>query len=370
MGPPEAATEASGSAWSCVMASGCRASPTPGLACHRVTGSRRHLHRQEVPAPPPQPPARLPRPSSPGREMATTSQRPDRSRGQLSQHSGRLQAVPGRGQAVKRHPTMTKVNQRHQTKNQPRALIRSLSWWATDESTCTPDSVPGTPVGAPAAAIHLGLPLPAGSSGLPADIGRAALKRLRGSSSCGDGPFLALLRVGFTEPPRSPGVLVGSYPTVSPLPSRYGPAVCFLWHCPAGHPGLPLATTLPCGVRTFLGDGPEPVDATARSTRPSRPHPNDGPAAPISTPPTISSATSGRWRHQPARDTATSPNWRDARPNGRGARPNWRGARPNWRGARPNWRGARSPPRPTSLGGPWISPTPRSCSPPVSPRAL
>ena len=30
-------------------------------------------------------------------------------------------------------------------------------------------------------------------------------------------------------------------------------AVCFLWHCPAGRPGLPLTTTLPCGARTFLG---------------------------------------------------------------------------------------------------------------------
>src|SRR6266496_6869646 len=30
------------------------------------------------------------------------------------------------------------------------------------------------------------------------------------------------------------------------------PAVCSLWHCPAGHPGLPLATTLPFGARTFL----------------------------------------------------------------------------------------------------------------------
>lgn len=29
-------------------------------------------------------------------------------------------------------------------------------------------------------------------------------------------------------------------------------AVCFLWHYPAGHPGLPLATTLLYGVRTFL----------------------------------------------------------------------------------------------------------------------
>jgi hypothetical protein len=41
-------------------------------------------------------------------------------------------------------------------------------------------------------------------------------------------------------------------------------AVCSLWHCPAGHPGSPLATTLPCGARTFLGDGVSPVDATAR----------------------------------------------------------------------------------------------------------
>jgi hypothetical protein len=78
------------------------------------------------------------------------------------------------------------------------------------------------------------------------------------------GPFLALLRVGFTEPSRSPGMLVGSYPTVSPLPLlARSAAVCFLWHCPAGRPGLPLTTTLPCGARTFLGDEPE-----GTSTRP------------------------------------------------------------------------------------------------------
>ena len=46
-------------------------------------------------------------------------------------------------------------------------------------------------------------------------------------------------------------------------------AVCSLWHCPAGHPGSPLTTTLPCGARTFLGDGVSPADATARPTRPS-----------------------------------------------------------------------------------------------------
>jgi AraC-like DNA-binding protein len=47
-------------------------------------------------------------------------------------------------------------------------------------------------------------------------------------------------------------MLVRSYRTVSPLPPRTV-AVCFLWHYPASHLGLPLATTLLCEVRTFLG---------------------------------------------------------------------------------------------------------------------
>ena len=45
-------------------------------------------------------------------------------------------------------------------------------------------------------------------------------------------------------------------------------AVCFLWHCPAGHPGLPLTTTLLCGARTFLGGRFASRDAAARSARP------------------------------------------------------------------------------------------------------
>ncbi len=81
--------------------------------------------------------------------------------------------------------------------------------------------------------------------------------------------FLTLLRVGFTEPVRSPGPLVVSYTTVSPLPFR-GTAVCSLWHFPAGHPGWLLATTLPCGARTFLGAPPVPgrCDAVARPAHP------------------------------------------------------------------------------------------------------
>ena len=51
-------------------------------------------------------------------------------------------------------------------------------------------------------------------------------------------------------------MLVRSYRTVSPLPPypklQAWAAVCFLWHCPASHLGLPLAITLLCEVRTFL----------------------------------------------------------------------------------------------------------------------
>ena len=115
-----------------------------------------------------------------------------------------------------------------------------------DELACKPDPVVGLhrPV-----IIHLGLPLPTASCGLPADIERAA--RLRSSASFPPPRLLTLLRVGFAKPPQSPAVLVVSYTTVSPLPGLLL-AVCSLWHFPAGRPGWVLPTTLPCGVRTFL----------------------------------------------------------------------------------------------------------------------
>src|ERR1700753_1742116 len=120
-----------------------------------------------------------------------------------------------------------------------------------------------------AAVIHLGLPLPTASCGLPASIGRAALNRSR-REPVAPVPLLTLLRVGFTEPPQSPAALVVSYTTVSPLPSSHDRrAVCFLWHCPAGYPGSPLPTTLPCGARTFL-TGPRRPGATARPTHPQQ----------------------------------------------------------------------------------------------------
>lgn len=64
------------------------------------------------------------------------------------------------------------------------------------------------------AAIHLRRTSPCASSGLPGSSG--------GQPS--NAPCLALLRVGFTEPCRSPGTLVVSYTTVSPLPP-HGPEV-------------------------------------------------------------------------------------------------------------------------------------------------
>jgi len=64
-------------------------------------------------------------------------------------------------------------------------------------------------------------------------------------------PYLVLHRVGFAELLRSPGELVRSYRTVSPLPRMCG-AVCFLLHFPSRFHDSTLWSTLPCGVRTFL----------------------------------------------------------------------------------------------------------------------
>jgi len=60
----------------------------------------------------------------------------------------------------------------------------------------------------PVTTIYLGPLLPATSCGLPG--------ARTGGTPCS---CLTLLRVGFTEPPQSPAVLVVSYTTVSPLPA-------------------------------------------------------------------------------------------------------------------------------------------------------
>ena len=105
--------------------------------------------------------------------------------------------------------------------------------------------------------ISLGRRLPDASSSRPGrndETGRfvptkAAPKRgLCRTPSC-----LTLLPMGFTEPDRSPGLLVSSYLTVSPLPAERTPqAVCFLWHFPWPRGRWALPTIEPCGARTFL----------------------------------------------------------------------------------------------------------------------
>ena len=135
--------------------------------------------------------------------------------------------------------------------------------WAAGEPACRPGSVhpltradghpSGTAVadslvrstrehraGRPQPLAQAPRPKPQGPSDLaPGGVYRAA------AVTCGAG---GLLHHRFTLTPADAG------------------AVCFLWHCPAGHPGSALPTTLPCGARTFL-TGLAP-GATARPTHP------------------------------------------------------------------------------------------------------
>jgi len=111
-------------------------------------------------------------------------------------------------------------------------------------------------------AIHLGHRFPGGSSGVPGpSAGRV------------NGTCFALHRTGFGEPPCHHGSLVGSYPTVSPLPTpeRRRSPLCATFRR-LSPPGVSPAS-LPCGVRTFLGQGSVPKGQTPRP-RPSGLQPN------------------------------------------------------------------------------------------------
>ncbi len=94
-----------------------------------------------------------------------------------------------------------------------------------------------------ATVISLAPALPPGSSSLPGAQARRAASR-----AC-----LALLPVGFAWPLLSPATPVRSYRTVSPslAPSGAG-NLPLCGTMPSGHPAWPLASTVPCGVRTFL----------------------------------------------------------------------------------------------------------------------
>jgi hypothetical protein len=110
------------------------------------------------------------------------------------------------------------------------------------ESADKPGSVGGSHSSAVYVAVHLKRPTRETRTGRTPQRIRCTL------------PYLALLRVGFTEPRRVATRAVRSYRTFSPLPA---PRTALgrsesLWHFPWAHAPQALPGTLPCGARTFL----------------------------------------------------------------------------------------------------------------------
>ena len=98
------------------------------------------------------------------------------------------------------------------------------------------------------AVIPLGCPLPDDSNGLPGHSpGEPGTERTAPLPLFGLSPGGVYPARDVTAP------AVSSYLTISPLPGiRGSPAVYFLWHFPWDRSRWTLATTLPCGARTFL----------------------------------------------------------------------------------------------------------------------
>ena len=110
-------------------------------------------------------------------------------------------------------------------------------------------------------AIHLGRRLPDGSSGLPG-VERAGRPP----------PAWPCSGWGLPSRPGHPGrwcaLTAPFHPYLCAGRARSPSAVCSLLHFPAGRPDWVLPSTLPCGVRTFLGPVPR---------GPARGHPADSP---------------------------------------------------------------------------------------------
>ena len=108
------------------------------------------------------------------------------------------------------------------------------------------------------AAIHLGPALPPASSGPPGDSAGPASAA---ASPRPVRPLFDLAPGGVYRADRSPGRWCALTAPFHPCRPASRAAVCSLWHCPAGRPDWRLASTLPCGGRTFLdpgGPGPRP----------------------------------------------------------------------------------------------------------------
>ena len=93
-----------------------------------------------------------------------------------------------------------------------------------------------------AAIIPLGPQLPTASSNLPEGTAGPALTP----------SYLVLLRTGHAELAVSPRQLVGSYPTVSPLPALWGAGGLFSVALSRDRSRWTLSSVLPCEARTFL----------------------------------------------------------------------------------------------------------------------
>jgi hypothetical protein len=90
------------------------------------------------------------------------------------------------------------------------------------------------------------------------------------------GALLTLLRVGFTEPPRSPGVLVVSYTTVSPLPPARAGGGLFSVALSRGSPRVAVSEP-PCPAESGLSSTGRP----AAAARPARPRDKPSPRSPL-----------------------------------------------------------------------------------------
>ena len=111
----------------------------------------------------------------------------------------------------------------------------------------------------PVTAIPLGRRLPAGSSGLPE--GRTGGQPIPSARPCSGWGLPS--RPG--HPRRWCALTAPFHPYLCGLDEPPS-AVCSLWHFPAGRPDWVLPSTLPCGVRTFLGR----VTLRARTRPPGR----------------------------------------------------------------------------------------------------
>ena len=124
--------------------------------------------------------------------------------------------------------------------------------------------------GGTAATIHLDTPSPGASSGLPAGSGEQP------SNACAAAPSVRpswpCFGWGLPSHPGHPECWCALTAPFHPY-HRERVAVCFLWHFPASHLGLPLAITLLCEVRTFLDsphDEPRPPGQLVRDEHGTR----------------------------------------------------------------------------------------------------